>query len=415
MGEFDADDDDLDGVLAGIDVENEIANPQVGGVAKKKKSKSKAAPKKEPTKMIRAPDGSSFGKCDSCGKNIAAAMLKQYGGYGHECEDIDPTIALKELAAREKSKKQAAADRFEAAKIAAKRELADREACKPKSAYQHFCAWRRVELKDEKPDLDAKVLTSVLADEWAQIAPERKVKWEATAAADKELFDERMAACGGEEGETAEGDAEKPKRAKKEKKEKAEKADTDADGEPAPPKPKYKRARTAFFIFCDRNRARLLEATPGMRMPDVVKALSIEWKEMDVEAKAEYAEISTSEKARLAENPELVPEKKKVVKRKAATGDDAVKRKRAPKKATKAETEDEVTGEDDAEGDDAEEKGDDDDDAEGDAAESEAEEEEEAMEEEKAEAKAVEAAEEAKPERKPKARKGRVIESEDDE
>lgn len=125
------DDADLEGVLAQIDVDNEIANPQLNGgepKAKAKKSRAKdSKPKREAPKMIRAPDGSSFGTCEGCGKRCPAAMLTQYGGYGHECEEVDPTIKLKELAAKEKAKKEAAKDRFEAAKAAAKRELAGRE------------------------------------------------------------------------------------------------------------------------------------------------------------------------------------------------------------------------------------------------------------------------------------------------
>lgn len=148
MGEFD--DADLDGVLAAIDVDNEIANPQLDGgdvKSKSKKSRAKdAKPKREPPKMIRAPDGSSFGTCEACGKRCAAAMLTQYGGFGHECEEVDPTIKLKELAAKERARKDAAKDKFDAAKAAARRELAAREVRRVRlgaaALYEHDAAAR---------------------------------------------------------------------------------------------------------------------------------------------------------------------------------------------------------------------------------------------------------------------------------
>ncbi|KAG8465417.1 hypothetical protein KFE25_002724 [Diacronema lutheri] len=331
MGEFD--DADLDGVLAAIDVDNEIANPQLDGgdvKSKSKKSRAKdAKPKREPPKMIRAPDGSSFGTCEACGKRCAAAMLTQYGGFGHECEEVDPTIKLKELAAKERARKDAAKDKFDAAKAAARRELAAREPCKPKSSYQHFCAWRRARLKEEKPDLDPKVLTSLLADEWAKVTADGRVRWEATAAADRELYDERMAACAGDEGEAGGDEHVKATGAPKAKRTADGKEDPTADAnadaaadDSAPAKPRYKKARTAFFNYCAHNRARVLAAEPGMRMPDVVKALSAEWQALDAAGKAPFVAEYETEKARLAENPELLA----VAKAKAKGG---AKRKRA--------------------------------------------------------------------------------------
>lgn len=64
------------------------------------------------------------------------------------------------------------------------------------------------------------------------------------------------------------------------------------------------------------------QADPTLKVTEVVKALSAEWKELDADAKAPYVQKYEEEKARLAESPELLPPAK-------AKGAAGAKRKRA--------------------------------------------------------------------------------------
>lgn len=227
-------------------------------------------------------------------------------------------------------------------------------------------------------------------------------------------------------------------------------------GEPAEPKPRYKKAKTAWVLYCEKNRARIVEVRaraarapprraarlpcacvhsrplslppppahhrrpplrpraaqnePGLKMPEVLQALAAEWRELDSEGKVPYAEAHEAEKARLAQSPELAPPPKA----KRAPAAAGAKRKREGKGAGKACA---AEGDDAAEGGGAEEHESvsECDADEGDGAAS-------AAEDEEAEAGGVDgadeaaAAAEAAPEpRKPKARKARVVESDDED
>lgn len=225
-------------------------------------------------------------------------------------------------------------------------------------------------------------------------------------------------------------------------------------GEPAEPKPRYKKAKTAWVLYCEKNRARIVEVRarvarapprraarlpcvhsrplslppppahhrrpplrpraaqnePGLKMPEVLQALAAEWRELDSEGKVPYAEAHEAEKARLAQSPELAPPPKA----KRAPAAAGAKRKREGKDAGKACA---AGGDDAAEGGGAEEHESvsECDADEGDGAAS-------AAEDEEAEAGGVDgadeaaAAAEAAPEpRKPKARKARVVESDDED
>lgn len=203
MATFERDaDPDLDDVLATVDVQaliergSHVDNKQPKKSGKRKsKGSSSAAASKRPA-AIRGPDGSAYANCATCDKRFPAALLPELGGHGHECGEVDPLVKLKQIHEKKLAREAAMKDKFEASKQAARSVLQNQPACKPKSAYHHFCASRRDALKDERPGLDGKELTAILAEEWAELSNDSKVKYEAFAAADKELHGERMAVVG---------------------------------------------------------------------------------------------------------------------------------------------------------------------------------------------------------------------------
>lgn len=74
-----------------------------------------------------------------------------------------------------------------------------------------------------------------------------------------------VACSAAQEGDDAPKPPPKPKGTKKDAAAAAADGDADGDGGAAEPKPRYKKARTAFFIFCAENRARLLEVRAWLR------------------------------------------------------------------------------------------------------------------------------------------------------
>ena len=59
-----------------------------------------------------------------------------------------------------------------------------------------------------------------------------------------------------------------------------------------------KRPMTAYLIFTNDNRAKIMEEIPGIKFTEVAKEASKRWKELDAEAKAVYEDKNKADKVR---------------------------------------------------------------------------------------------------------------------
>lgn len=145
---------------------------------------------------------------------------------------------------------------------------------KPLSSYFHFQAERRPVLQAENPNLKLMELSKILAEEWKALSDHEKQKYVALNKQDKERYAREM------ENYTPPVDTTSGKRRR----------------DPNQPK----RPMTAYFHFMQERRPIIQEQFPDMKLMDISKLLSEEWRNMSGEARAKYNELYQQDKERYA-------------------------------------------------------------------------------------------------------------------
>jgi hypothetical protein len=146
-----------------------------------------------------------------------------------------------------------------------KREKDPNAPVRPRTSYILFCSEQRPVLKEANPTLSATEITSELGRQWKALAPANRVKYDKSAAEDKERYNAEMKNYIPPEGIVVSKRAKKPK-------------------DPNAPK----RALSAYMFFCNDRRAQVKEENPSMNGPQVVTELGRLWRELSDEDKVPY-------------------------------------------------------------------------------------------------------------------------------
>jgi hypothetical protein len=141
-----------------------------------------------------------------------------------------------------------------------------------KSAYIFFCQANRQDIKDENPGIKSTEITSKLAELWKELKNDEDradelAEYESLASKDKERVGQL---------------------------------------------PKIKKRKTAYNIFCDMNRPDIKQENPEMTGKEVIKQLSLLWKELkdDSERKTELEEYEKLSKNYVEIEDDEKPKKK---------------------------------------------------------------------------------------------------------
>jgi hypothetical protein len=183
---------------------------------------------------------------------------------------------------------------------------------RPRSAYIFFCTEKRVEVKEDNPELKGTEVTKKLGQLWkGEYAKESKrVKWVKKATEDKIRYKTEMKTY-----EPSDSDSGTTKRSRKSKK-----------GGP-------KRALTAYIYFCKDMRSKIAAKNEDMKATDVSKKLGELWKTKYAKDKkrAKWIALAAEDKERyLREKEEWanrgdtvvnVPQKKRKSKAKVVQSD----------------------------------------------------------------------------------------------
>merc|ERR1712183_527681 len=149
---------------------------------------------------------------------------------------------------------------------------------KPKgrmSAYAYFVQTCREERKKKRPNENVVFaeFSRKCADRWKTMSDKEKQRFHQMAEKDKKRFESEMANYKPPKGEKG---GKKRKRVK----------------DPNAPK----RALSAFFWFCNDERAKVRAANPDMGVGEVAKQLGAAWKYTSPEDKAKYEALAASDK-----------------------------------------------------------------------------------------------------------------------
>ncbi|CAG0915366.1 unnamed protein product [Notodromas monacha] len=150
---------------------------------------------------------------------------------------------------------------------------------KPKgrmSAYAYFLQSSREEQKKANPDetLSFTEFTKKCSEKWKKISDKEKTKYHKMAEKDKARYDDEMKDYIPPAGGKVRG-----KRSKK---------------DPAAPK----RALSAFFWFCDGERAKIRKENPGSTVGDVAKELGRRWALLNDSDKVPFQKMAEKDKVR---------------------------------------------------------------------------------------------------------------------
>eukprot|EP00908_Phaeocystis_cordata_P023346 Transcript_5774.p1 GENE.Transcript_5774~~Transcript_5774.p1 ORF type:complete len:706 (-),score=450.95 Transcript_5774:211-2328(-) len=202
-----------------------------------------------------------------------------------------PLSKLDRIVQRENAQKEAKKKQEEREKK--KEEKAAKAALpkKPRSAYILYSSSERPGVTEQNKEASASDMLKILAEMWKELSDEEKQKWQAEAAADKERY---ITECkeAGIEPEV------------KEEKE---------DKEKKPQKPK-----SAFALYCVKERASVKEANADAETKEVTKLLTAQWKGLSEEEKQPFEAEADADKQRYIDEceaagfePELNEKKEK--------------------------------------------------------------------------------------------------------
>ena len=71
-----------------------------------------------------------------------------------------------------------------------------------------------------------------------------------------------------------------------------------------------KKPQSSYLLFCHEKRKQVMDANPGVRIGDIQKIISVQWKELQPEEKEVYVQLAATDKARyqqeLLDNPLVI-------------------------------------------------------------------------------------------------------------
>ena len=143
-------------------------------------------------------------------------------------------------------------------------------------------------------------MTKLLGEAWKELSEEDKKPWEAAAEADKERY---LNECkeAGVEPELKEAAPKKEKAAKKKERDEGEEAaEEEGAAEAAAEAPKIKKALSAYFLFCNDERSKLVAANPEKPGKEITAMLGAAWKALGPEEQAKWNAAAAKDKERYA-------------------------------------------------------------------------------------------------------------------
>ncbi|CDW85383.1 high mobility group protein b2 [Stylonychia lemnae] len=156
---------------------------------------------------------------------------------------------------------------------------------RPLSAFFHFCAERRISLKQEDPSMPMGQQTKKMSEEWKNMDAKKKKKYEDLNAKDKERYDREVEQSGG---------------GNKKKKKPAE------NGEP-------KRPVNAYFLYQNDRLEQLKKEQPNKSHKECTQILSKEWADLDKAKKDKYEKRAKEGKDQYEVDKKQYQESKSVV------------------------------------------------------------------------------------------------------
>lgn len=167
----------------------------------------------------------------------------------------------------------------EIVEVKKKRGKAGKDPNKPKrnmSAFFLYSNANRARIKEENPGIKFGRVAQLLSEEFKQISPSERAKWDAEALRDKERYAREM------ENYTPPSDLEDDGPKKKKKK------------DPNAPK----RNMSAFFLYSNDVRATVKEENPEAKFGDIAKIISRQYKELTEKELAKYQKLAAEDKER---------------------------------------------------------------------------------------------------------------------
>jgi len=161
-----------------------------------------------------------------------------------------------------------------------------RDPNKPKrnmSAFFLYSNAHRARVREENPDIKFGDVAKVLSGEFRALDAKSKKKWDKLAEKDKERYKSEMENYESPSEESDSDDSDAPKKRRK-------KAKKD------PNKPK--RNLSSFFIYSNQVRESVKNGNPDAKFGDIAKIISVQFKALDAEKRAELDKLAAEDKVR---------------------------------------------------------------------------------------------------------------------
>jgi hypothetical protein len=138
---------------------------------------------------------------------------------------------------------------------------------KPLSPYICFCTNMRNKVVEDFPDLDNKSVMTKLGELWKSLSDDEKEEWNEAASDDKKRYEKEMA-------EFYDSHPEEVK------------------------KPVIKKPLTAYVIFCNETRNKVVKENPKLDPKEVMSKLGKLWKAESEDSKKKWVKLSEKDKER---------------------------------------------------------------------------------------------------------------------
>ncbi|XP_064608468.1 high mobility group protein B1-like [Liolophura sinensis] len=213
---------------------------------------------------------------------------------------------------------------------------------KPKgrmTAYAFFVQTCREEHKRMHPDESVVFaeFSRKCSAKWKVMSEKEKMRFEDMAKRDKERFEREMSTYVPPKGEPT------GKRKRKNK-------------DPNAPK----RGLSAFFFFCNEERAKVKAANPSLSMGEIARELGKRWEKVQGASRSKYEQDAARDKARYEQEMQAYKAKSGIPQKKGSAAAAPSPKKKAPAVQKKEESEDDDEDDDDEDEDDDDEDEDDD-------------------------------------------------------
>jgi len=175
------------------------------------------------------------------------------------------------------------------------KKLKDENAPKrPKTSYMFFAEKKRLEIREEQPDLKMTEVSKVIGERWKEVTPESKAKYVKKADKDKERYQEEL------KDYVRPSDEVLLEQKGNQKKKRGKPSSADKKKRAKKPEGAPKGAKSAYMFFCAAKRDEVKESFPDYKMTEVSKELGRMWKEdfATEEEREEFVKQAAEDKER---------------------------------------------------------------------------------------------------------------------